>query len=191
VESALATDFLGERARGASSSNTERLRRAVDLHLDFLGRSLRRLGVAEASVEDAAQQVLLIFSQRMGDVAGDKERAFLFGTAMRVASDYRKKQRRSREVIDLGLLLLQADPNVAPDQLLEEARARELLDLVLDDLPAELRSVFILYELEGMTMAAIAPLLELPPGTVASRLRRARSAFEATVARLRRGGRTW
>jgi RNA polymerase sigma-70 factor (ECF subfamily) len=45
--------------------------------------------------------------------------------------------------------------------------------------------VFVLYELEGLSMAEIAGLLELPPGTVASRLRRAREEFHAQARRLR------
>jgi len=50
----------------------------------------------------------------------------------------------------------------------------------------DLRTVFVLYELEEMTMAEIATTLELPPGTVASRLRRGREAFQTAVARLQR-----
>ena len=53
---------------------------------------------------------------------------------------------------------------------------------MLAELPLELRAVFVLYELEQMTMAEIAESLALPPGTVASRLRRARSSFEALAA---------
>jgi len=189
VESALEVELVEDRL--GSAARAGRLRRAVDRHLDFLGRSLRRLGVAGTSVEDAAQQVLLVLAQRLDDVSEDKERSFLFGTAMRVASDYRKKQKRSREIGDLVLLDAQKDPRPAPDEMLDEARARALLDVVLDELPDELRGIFVLYELEGETMAAIAALMDLPPGTVASRLRRARAAFEATVARLRRGGRSW
>jgi RNA polymerase sigma-70 factor (ECF subfamily) len=183
VESALASSLYVDRP--SEGSRTDRLRRAVDLHFDFLGRSLRRLGVA-----DAVQQVLLVLADRLDDVSEDKERAFLFGTAMRVASDFRKKQRRLREVAtDVGLLQRNPDSAVTPDQLLDEARARELLDVVLDELPDDLRHIFILYELEELTMASIASLVELPPGTVASRLRRARATFEEIVARMRRSGR--
>ena len=46
--------------------------------------------------------------------------------------------------------------------------------------------MFVLYELEELTMAEIARTLELPAGTIASRLRRAREAFEELSRRLRR-----
>jgi RNA polymerase sigma-70 factor (ECF subfamily) len=52
-------------------------------------------------------------------------------------------------------------------------------------MPIELRVVFVLFELEEMTTAEIATLLEIPSGTVASRLRRARETFEDHVARVR------
>ena len=55
--------------------------------------------------------------------------------------------------------------------------------LLLDGLTDELRTVFVLSEIEGESMAGIAALLGLPPGTVASRLRRAREKFEARLQR--------
>lgn len=177
-------------ATGSTVTRSERLRSIVDSHLDFLGRSLRRLGVAEPAVEDAAQQALMVLARRIDDVPEGKEQAFLFGTALRVASDYRKKQNRSPERADSEALESRASPDLSPEQLLDGARARALLDVVLDEMPVELRSIFILYELEDMTMAAIAEVVDLPPGTVASRLRRARATFEATVSRLRRRGRS-
>jgi len=47
---------------------------------------------------------------------------------------------------------------------------------------------FVLFELEEMTMASIAEVLGLAPGTVASRLRRARATFESAAGRLTRSG---
>jgi RNA polymerase sigma-70 factor (ECF subfamily) len=67
----------------------------------------------------------------------------------------------------------------------EQRRRRECLDRVLDRLAAEHREVFVLAELEDMTMAEIAAVLRIPPGTVASRLRRAREIFEAEASALR------
>ena len=158
-----------------------RLRGLVRDQYDFLWRSLRRLGVVEAHVDDAAQQVLLVIARRLDEVREGSERSFLFGTAMRVASDYRKKNARRREVADD--VALAAAPSETPDaeELLEQRRARELLDGVLDQMPDELRTVFVLAELEGTTMIEIAELLGIPQGTVASRLRRARALFEEHV----------
>jgi RNA polymerase sigma-70 factor (ECF subfamily) len=155
-----------------------RLRAVVDAEYDALWRTLRRLGVESASVEDAAQQVLLVFARRLDDVPPGSEHSFLVGAAVRVASDHRRKQARSREVHDDGAIDEARASAPDAEELLGATRARELLDRALGALSAELRAVFVLFEFEQMTMAAIADTLGLPRGTVASRLRRAREAFE-------------
>jgi RNA polymerase sigma-70 factor (ECF subfamily) len=124
---------------------------------------------------------LVVFSRRIDDVRPGAERAFLFATATRVAADFRKKRRRAREVPDSEVLDAQESDAPSVEQLLDQRRARELFDRVLDELPAELRAVFILFELEELKLATIAEMLALPMGTVASRLRRARSIFERTA----------
>jgi RNA polymerase sigma-70 factor (ECF subfamily) len=70
--------------------------------------------------------------------------------------------------------------------LLDERRAFDVLGRLLDSMEDDLRQVFVLYEIEDLTMAAIAELLQIPAGTVASRLRRAREQFEVMASRLRR-----
>jgi RNA polymerase sigma-70 factor (ECF subfamily) len=87
-----------------------------------------------------------------------------------------------------------ADPGPRADELLDRERARQLLDEALAGMTLEHRSVFVLFEIEELTMAEIAKLLTLPPGTVASRLRRAREEYDVAVNRLtvrerRRGAR--
>lgn len=167
-----------------------RMRGIVDDHYAFLHRSLRRLGVPASRVEDAAQQVLLVIARRLPDVAPAAERAFLFSTALRTAADVRKSLGRRREVHDEAHLAAERDPAPGADERLEDACARRLLDEVLDRLPMDLRAVLVLSDLEELTMAKIAELLAVPPGTVASRLRRARELFvaEARAARLRLEG---
>jgi RNA polymerase sigma-70 factor (ECF subfamily) len=171
------------------SESSHRLRREVVRNYDFVWRSLRRLGVAQASVEDAAQQVLVVFAQRLDDIHPGAERAFLFSTATRVASDARKHQTRLRELNDSDALDAHPSPAPSAEQLIDRGRARDLLDVILAEMPLELRTVFILFELEEMTMAAIAETLSLPAGTVASRLRRARALFNEKASRFERGGR--
>jgi len=69
--------------------------------------------------------------------------------------------------------------------LAEIAHARRGLNQILDGMKLEQRAVFVLYELEEMTVPEIANLLELPTGTVSSRLRVAREEFELSLRRLR------
>ena len=77
------------------------------------------------------------------------------------------------------------DPRPSAEALLDQKRLRMILDRVLDTLTDDLRVSFVLYELEGMSSPEIAELLRIPVGTVASRLRRGREAFEVEVGRVK------
>ena len=154
----------------------------VELHYDFTWRSLRRLGVAQADSDDAAQQVFLVASRKAGSIRSGCVRAFLFQTALRVAADFRRACRRRREssIDDLECSNV-ADSSPLSDELIELRRARERLDQILDNMSLEVRAVFVLHEIDQMTMNDIASLIGIPVGTVASRLRRARQVFFANV----------
>src|SRR5687768_16828236 len=63
-------------------------------HAGFLFRVLRGMGVAEASVEDAAQDVFIVVHRRLPEFDGrHKLRTWLFEIAFRTACNYRRKQR--------------------------------------------------------------------------------------------------
>ena len=171
--------------RPAVDALDARLRGVVRAHYNSLWRFLRRMGIPEGQVEDATQQVLLVFARRAADVDEDAERPFLFGTALRVASDVRRKLRDGREIADPAALFRHADPAPDAERQLGDKELRRCLDHLLGELPPEHRAVFVLAELEELTMAEIARLLAIPPGTVASRLRRAREIFAEKASELR------
>lgn len=158
-----------------------RLRAMQEEHFEFLWRSLRRLGVPESDVDDAVQQVFLVAARK--PIQPGAERSFLFATALRVASHARRTLRRRRESGDE--VPEQTDATPSPEDLVDQHRARVLLDEVLEALPLDVRAVFILFELEELTVVEIAAMLDLPQGTAASRLRRGRELFHQTVARVR------
>jgi RNA polymerase sigma-70 factor (ECF subfamily) len=155
-----------------------------EVNADFVWRSVRRLGVPEAWADDATQQVFVVAQKKITTIVAGRERAFLFRVAINVAAHVRRAAARRREVLgaDEGELV---DDTPLQDVALDQRRARALLDEVLDALELDLRTVFVLCELEEMTMADVATMLDLPPGTVASRLRRARAAFHAEAQRAR------
>ncbi len=148
----------------------------VQTEVDFVWRVLRRVGLSQPDADDAAQQVFLVASRRLPELAAGKERSFLYGTALRIAANLRRGLRRRRESPEEELPVVH-DERELPDELLERRRARAFLDELLQQLPDELRRVLVLAEIEQLTVAAIAELEQLPPGTAASRLRRAREAF--------------
>ncbi len=160
-----------------------RVRRMFDTHHDFIWRQIRRLGVPHDRVDDATQQVFIVASQKLDQIGDTQERSFLYGTALRVASDIRRSAPFRKEV--LSDTFEATDTAHLPDQQLERARARLVLDRILEGMPEECRSVFTLYELEEMTLIEIARLLDIPQGTAASRLRRARGLFQDEVTKYR------
>ena len=166
--------------------NESRLRRIVLEHFDVLWRFLRRLGIAEPDVDDAVQEVVLVLARKLDQVAVGSERSFVLSTAVRVASGFRRTARNRREVDDAELQAMQSS-DLDPEALAEKRRLRATLQRLLDRMPIDLRAVFVLYELEELTMAEIATTLGLPPGTVASRLRRSRELFESMASNALRG----
>jgi RNA polymerase sigma-70 factor (ECF subfamily) len=159
-------------------SSNVRLRTAFENHYDQIWRLLRRFGVPPSQADDATQQVFLILAERMADVREGSERAFLFGTALRTASTLRRTGKREflTEHADL-------EPSQFPgtDELADQRRARQALDAILQLMDADLRTVFVLYELQQFTSVEIADILGIPIGTAASRLRRARQQFREFV----------
>lgn len=145
-------------------------------HYRFVWRTLRRLGVHEAAVDDAAQQVFLVAAERLDGVPPEKERSFLMGVAVRTAANARRAQSRRREQADSDAVAEQAT-TTNPEELLDWKQRREKLDEWLAALELELRAPFVLFELEGLALAEIAEVLDLPLGTVKTRLRRARAVF--------------
>jgi RNA polymerase sigma-70 factor (ECF subfamily) len=146
-------------------------------------RLLRRLGVPVSDLDDAAQQVLLVVTERRADILPDKERAFVFGTALRVARTMLREPRlRTVELHDDVAL---AD-DVAPiEELLDRHTARRILDQLLEQMSFDYRAVFVLFEIEELSLSEIAQALDIPRGTAASRLRRARVQFEGLLTRVR------
>ena len=157
----------------------QRLVDAVGGHAALVWRLLRRFGVPERDVEDAAQQVYLALSQRLSRVEVGKEAGFLAAVAVRIAANARRKLERSPEVLTDNLET--AVSMHTPEALLNEKQLREELDRGLATLSLDQRAVFVLFELEGFSLPEIAEALHVPLGTATSRLRRARDHFEAWV----------
>jgi RNA polymerase sigma-70 factor, ECF subfamily len=173
----------------ASAPSDTKFREIYAEHVDLVWRSLRGLGVPEASVEDAVQDVFLVIHRRLESFeARCSFRTWLFGIVLRVARNHRRREQRKG-----GCASLDAAPEIAdaaPGPHEEAARAEALrgLALALGDLDEAKREVFVLAELEQMSAPEIAETLGINVNTVYSRLRAARREFEAAIAR-KNGGR--
>lgn len=168
--------------RGASAEL--RLTLLMQDQFEFVWRSLRRLGISSADVDDAAQEVFLVASRKLDSIVEGRERSFLFGTALKVASTRRRSLRRRPELADANVEDHDEQSAPGPERLTELSRARQLLQAVLDEMDLELKAAFVLFELEELSVPQIAEVLGVPPGTVSSRLRSARAEFQAAIKRL-------
>jgi RNA polymerase sigma-70 factor (ECF subfamily) len=154
-----------------------------DQHAAFVFRSLRRLGVPDRSVDDAVQDVFIVVHRRLGEFeARSSLRSWLFGIARRVAHDHRRRIGRKERGEELPETLI--DPaGSTPAVDVERAQAVQVLHAILASLDDEKREVFMLAELEQMTVPEIAAAIGVNLNTVYSRLRAARIAFDQAVAR--------
>ena len=156
-----------------------------DEHFRFVWRSLRRLGVPESDVADAVQDVFLVVHRRLGEFEGrSKVTTWLYGICYRVARDRRRLAHVRRRADDDGDLDERPDERADVAAAAERRQGLELLEGILDEMPIEQRAVFTLFELDAMGGDAIAEMLEIPVGTVYSRLRIAREQFRRSLSRM-------
>lgn len=149
----------------------------------YVWHTLRRLGIAQADLEDATHEVLLVVYKRLPEYDVTRPlRPWLFGIAFRVAADDRRRTRRT------GALPPDAseprDASPSPEERLRAKEARSLVVAALDGIDLDQRAVFVMHDLDGQTAPDIAAALEVPLNTVYSRLRLAREKFADAVRRL-------
>jgi RNA polymerase sigma-70 factor, ECF subfamily len=145
-------------------------------------RTLRRLGVPVAQLDDAAQDVFLVVHRRLPEFDGRSVRGWLYAIAVRIASDYRRSA-LLRRTLPLSDSLV--DPALDPGRTNELRESVRQLHALLGELPEQKRTVFVLGELEELSVPEIAEALAENVNTVYSRLRAARAEFEAALHRHR------
>jgi RNA polymerase sigma-70 factor (ECF subfamily) len=158
-----------------------------DAHADAMFRTLARLGVAAAHLEDAAQELFVTaWKKQSAFERRSSVRTWLTGIAVHIASHYRRNAgRRATEPLDDEL----AGSTPSPHDDAERRQGLELLQRVLSKLSDEQREVFVMMEMEGFSAPELSALLGIPENTIYSRLRLARTAFNTAVARLQAGAR--
>src|SRR5262245_23198804 len=137
-------------------------------HAPYAGRALRNLGVGEADVPDALQETFLVVHRKLAAFRGDSSlRTWIYGICLRIAAAHRRRPQRREVALDLA-----ADTRSEATPHDEAERRQDLLrlDAALDTLDDDKREVFVLYEMEELTLAEIASVVGAPLPTVYSRL---------------------
>ncbi|MBX3261538.1 MAG: RNA polymerase sigma factor [Labilithrix sp.] len=162
----------------------ERQQRVAEAHFASVWRFLRALGVPAGALDDAAQEVFLVVARKLERIRPEAERSFLFSTAVHVSRELRRKHAREELAQDPDDEALEPSDGWTPEASLDRKEERDLLMHLLHGLTEELRTAFVLYEIEGHSVTEIAAMLDVPSGTVASRLRRAREKVELRLQKL-------
>jgi RNA polymerase sigma-70 factor (ECF subfamily) len=152
----------------------------------FVWRNLRRLGVPESQLRDAAQEVFLVVHRRLGDFEGRAPlRSWLYSIVTRVAQQNRRTRRR-KELGDVDDPETVADMRSQdPEGQAERGEALRVMLELLGELDEDKRVVLVLSDLEDMTVPEIAAAVDANVNTVYSRLRAARSELRRALQRRR------
>jgi RNA polymerase sigma-70 factor (ECF subfamily) len=134
---------------------------------------MRHLGVPEKDVQDQSQEVFVAVFRGLAGFAGRSAlRTWIYGICVRVASNHRRRAhvRRERSVSEPPEQTSPADQL----ELFEQRQGHPALRRLLDTLDDDKRQVFVLYELEELSMKEVAEACGCPLQTAYSRLHAAR-----------------
>ncbi len=181
----LMSGTVGADEAEASSDAGAAVTRIYLANADFVWRSLQRLGVRDADLDDVLQEVFVVVHQRLHTFDGTaKMTTWLFGICLRVVSAYRRRGFRRNETSVAEPPEPSDRTSASPEQDLATAESRRRLEALLDELDLEKRAVFVMFEVDEMPCEEIAQILGVPVGTVYSRLHGARKAFQKALARM-------
>ena len=142
----------------------------IEEHSEFLYRFAYRLSGSAADAEDLVQQAFLTAHAKLDQLReAEKARAWLVAV---VRNAYRKSCRRDRPIPFSTML---SDPEPVTESELEQLLSADSVQDALNELPEEFRSVLILYYFDDHSYKDIAELLDIPIGTVMSRLSRGKA----------------
>lgn len=150
-------------------------------HVSVVWRALSGLGVRGHDLHDACQEVFIVVHRRLPEFDGrHKVSTWIHAICVRVALAWRRRAASRREV----LVDEAPDPatTVTPEHALDARQSMEALRRILDVLDDDKRAVFVLYELQEMSMREVAEAVECPLQTAYSRYHAARRRIDEAVA---------
>jgi RNA polymerase sigma factor (sigma-70 family) len=159
-----------------------RFEQTVIPHLDAAYNLARWLTRNDQDAEDMVQEAYLRAFRFFGGFHGGNSRAWLLTIVRNTCYTWLQQDRRRELAVDLEEELQHLESgDPGPEAVLLQDVDSQLLRQALEELPVEFREVVILREVEGLSYKEIAALTDLPPGTVMSRLARARKRLAARL----------
>ena len=160
------------------------LEQAILPHLDAAYSLARWLTTSEQDAEDVLQEACLRAVKFYPGYQGEAARAWLLTIVRRTSYTWLKKNREhdARATSFDEELHGGGRDDIDPEVLLLRQADREMIRQALEDLPVEFREVIVLRELEQMSYKEIAAVVEVPLGTVMSRLARGRKQLQQNLA---------
>jgi RNA polymerase sigma-70 factor (ECF subfamily) len=177
----------GRPAVASPSTSREEFGRIFREHAPFAWRTLRRLGVDARETDDACQDVFVVVQRKLGQFEGRSSlKTWIYGVCLKVASDYRRRASSRRETLHASFPDRAAEGG--PHAALERKEALRLLDALLDGLDEDKRAVFVLYEIEQLSMREVAEIVACPAQTAYARLYAARRQVQQSAEAMAGGG---
>ena len=181
-----------ELARLCSTRDRPAMRHLISTNNQRLFRAAWSILKDRGEAEEAVQAAYL---NAFSSIAGFEGRSSLTTWLTRIvineALGRKRSQRRRRDELESeGVALLdtyrdrlaQASAEPAPDASVARAQLRSLIERAVADLPSAFRSVFVLREVEGLSVEETAAALDIPQATVKTRLHRARARLQEALA---------
>lgn len=164
--------------RGADEDRDAKFRRYVMPEIDVMLRVARRMTANNADAEDLVQETLMRAYRGIDGFDGRYPRAWVL-TILRNTL-YSQSRKRSPLLLydqDAQLATVEArgaDGRTGPEETVLSQRADAALETAVADLPAKFRDIVTLVDVDGLSYREAADVLDIPIGTVMSRLHRAR-----------------
>ena len=153
----------------------------VEQYRDNVYRLAYRMCGNAYDADEAAQEAFVAAWRALPNFRGDaKFSTWLYRLTTNAAIDVMRREKRHKAVGD-GEMIEVADDADSPQETVERTEQQEAVQKALATLSEEYREVLLLRYMEELDYAEIAEVLQLPSGTVKSRINRAKAALKAAL----------
>jgi RNA polymerase sigma-70 factor (ECF subfamily) len=167
--------------RRAQRGDVEAFTELIAGRIEPMARTAMAIIGHEADARDAVQEALAATWRSLPSLR-DPSRFEAWSTRILVHASRRIASRRRRQSVrELTMGPDRVDNTVDPSTIADSANARDALELAFDRLDPDARSLLVLHHLDGRPIEDIAQILQIPTGTVKSRLHKARHDLEAAL----------